>query len=67
VDVDQNFCAANTIELAQDFLGIVFYRRGNIRVVGSERELHFDFAVVDLHIFDKTERHDVAAKSRISD
>jgi len=67
VDVDQNFCAANTIELAQDFLGIVFYGRRNIGIVGGKRKLHFDVAIVDIDSLDQTKRDDVATKSRITD
>ena len=66
VDVDQNLCAANTIESAQDLLGVIFYRRGNIWIVSRKSELHFDVAIVDVDSLDQTKRNDVSTKSRIT-
>src|ERR1700737_4948869 len=67
VDIDQHFCAANTIELTQDPFGIVFNCRGNVGIIGGEGELHFDFTAINLDTFNETERHNVATKSRITD
>ena len=66
VDIDQDFRGANASETMQDFLGISLDARGNIWVVGGKRELHPDFAIVDIDGLDQTERHNVAAKTRIS-
>ena len=55
MDIDQNFCAENTIELAQDFFRIVFYGRRNIGIVSGKCELHFDFAAINLDTFNETE------------
>ena len=66
MDVDQNLCRANTVERSQDFFGIVLNCRGNIGIVGGERELHFYFATVDLDTLDETERDYIAAKTGIT-
>ena len=64
--VDQDFCAANTIERAQSFLGVMLDGGRNVWIIGCERELHFHFAIAYLNIFDQTEGDDVAAEAGIA-
>ena len=55
MNVDQNFCGLNTIDGSQRFFGIVLDCRWNIRIIRRQRELHFDFAAVDLNRFHQPE------------
>ena len=48
MNVDQNFRVSNSINRPQHFFGVTFDRSRNIGIVRGDRELHFDFAVIDV-------------------
>ena len=65
MNVDQNFRISDPINRPQYFFGITFDRRWNIGIVRGERELHFDFAIVDVDRLDQAKRNNVSCEARI--
>ena len=57
----------NAFERAQNIFCVMFDRGGHVRVVRGKRELHFDLAVIDLHVLEQSEGNDVAAEAGITD
>jgi hypothetical protein len=55
MNIDQNFCALNTVNSSQRFFGIILNCRGNIWIIRRQRELNLDLAIVDVYRFYQSE------------
>jgi hypothetical protein len=48
MDIDQNFGAANAFDRSQGAFRVILNCCGNIWIIGGERELNFNVAIIDL-------------------